>query len=951
MRIFPVFARSSFTSARSELSTQSDSGIDAAQTARNVEILDAIGRAKAFGLCLRRIWAISASLQGRENSLPGLIPAVGMFSVPSHSRQHHEHEQCTFDFCEHSRVDFTSVAQHHEECEKQCTKYVFPLELLGTRVDRDGFTAWKLISASLDDSPSLLNSTQPYMAISHVWADGTGAGIEGPGKVNKCLYEFFCGIAREFQCEGCWWDAISIPRDDEARIKALSVMHNNYASARITLVHDLYLREWEWVNAEAACFAIAMSPWYSRGWTALELAKSRKVKILFKARNDRYLVKDLDVDILAEVPQSSPHHGTAEAIRKLRSARIQSFGDLLTILGLRDTSRPRDIPIISGLLAGVDVSGRLSQQEIYQRILRKLGKIAQGHLFHNSATMSAPGFSWCPTNILDMPMAEPTSELLQVLENGDLEGTWNAYAISSIKPVDFLWHSTHPLMHASLQSTLHSESKLKHVFLTEIGEPGYRALLVQLMSNEEETTKVFRARFIGPVYFQSALGSNKSNRGQEIKVRIGNTERMQELNDAWKYICDTIRKGNSLEDTANADGGAHPEDSKGATRSTPEEDDTLGVGQQGLEALLYLTGDAKLTSQLLFQKPALSNDTSPKSAQDEMSMFFVDNQNLPTSLKPTPSFLFGNEDIIPHVKQWLLSPESEVETGRMMLLVLDENDVKIKLEPDDFHQHPLSLLGKALELVMERGKQVETSSLVTLLLDHGAPYIPNAKGEMPLHLAVENNNIQVVQALLTNERNPADPKADNVYMQSAIHLAAKDGHLKIVELLVEKMSGESLDAPDKIGQTALIMAAENGGDEIAELLLRSGASPNVRDYTGHIALHYAAKKGYHRIVQALLKHSDENHKRQTEPESSQPVTDSDDGKNKMKKQPWPDILNTEEQTALHLAAQSGQTEVVNILLDNRANPFAKDSKGHSVLLLAAKNGHTETVERSSNPLF
>lgn len=988
----PVFFRAP---VRRDSSIRSDLSIDTARTAGDVEILDAVRRAKAFRLCLRRIWAVSASLPGRENSLPSLIPAPGMFSVPSHDRQHHEHEQCTFDFCEHSRVDFTSMAQHHEGCEGDCGNYAFPLDQLIDRVERGKFTAWKLVSVSLDDPPSLLDSTHPYMAISHVWADGTGAGIWGPGKVNKCLYEFFCDIAREFQCDGCWWDTISIPRDDETRSKALNSMHNNYAAARITLVHDLYLREWEWVDAETACFAVVMSPWYSRGWTALELAKSHKVKILFKARNDRYLIKDLDVDILAEVPLSSPHHATAEAIRKLRSARIQSFGDLLSILGPRDTSKPRDIPIISGLLGGVDVSGGLSQQEIYQRILRKLGKVAQGHLFHNSATMSAPGFSWCPTNILDMPMAEPKSALLELRENGDLEGTWGAYAINSVKPIDFIWQSTHPLTHASLKSALNGESREKHVLLAEIGPPSCRALLVRLMRSEEETTKVFCCRFVGPVYFRSALRSNKDNQCQEIKVRIGSTERMQEIDEeAWEYICDTIKElkatdeADSPEDTATTGRDAKHESSDGVTRTTLEEDDPLSVGSQDWKALLYLEKDMK-ASQLLFDESRRflsSKDTSAK-PPDEMAMFFVNNQNSPNSATSIQAFFYGNEGIIQNVKEWLISQESNIETGRMMLLLLDEN-VKIKLDSDEFPARHPRLGGKALQLAIEKGKQGEFESLVTLLLDHGAPHIPNTDGQMPIHLAVANDNVEVVQRLLTNETNPADPDAENADRQNAIHLAAKKDHQGIAKLLVGKMESESLDAQDKMGQTALIMAAEKGRYEIAQFLLGRGASANVRDFTGHIALHCAARKGNHKIVLALLKHAvTESQKNEKGPESSQPVVADDDGKSEAKKpheepngqsgdkpdrecddkldgegddklfggtdakdlrlergkKAKPDIPNTEEQTALHLAAQNGETIVVDILLNYGANPSAVDSKQRTVLLLAAENGKAETV--------
>ena len=63
--------------------------------------------------------------------------------------------------------------------------------------------------------------------------------------------------------------------------KAVVYIWRNYEDVRITLVHDCFLRNWEWVNLEVARFAIIISLWFSRGWTSLELAKSRKAKVLF----------------------------------------------------------------------------------------------------------------------------------------------------------------------------------------------------------------------------------------------------------------------------------------------------------------------------------------------------------------------------------------------------------------------------------------------------------------------------------------------------------------------------------------------------------------------------------------------------------------------------------------------------------------------------------------------
>lgn len=162
-----------------------------------------------FKLCPNRVWAVVRSYQQRENSLPQLIkslrknePMVG----------HKNHDQCGFDFCEHSRRDFTAVAQRHES--KSCAdypckrlRYQFPMDVLEDATKAGKLTAWKL------DGKSMIDPPQPFMAISHVWSDGTGTGAWKQGEVNECLYNYFRGIAKRFQCEGIWWDTICIPKD------------------------------------------------------------------------------------------------------------------------------------------------------------------------------------------------------------------------------------------------------------------------------------------------------------------------------------------------------------------------------------------------------------------------------------------------------------------------------------------------------------------------------------------------------------------------------------------------------------------------------------------------------------------------------------------------------------------------------------------------------------------
>jgi hypothetical protein len=92
-----------------------------------------------------------------------------------------------------------------------------------------------------------------------------------------------------------------------------------------------------------------------------------KRKVMFKGP----LIKNLDEDILAKDDTSRRHQIAIKAIANLRNKKITEINELLAVLGPRHTSWPRDIAIISGLLVGVEIPANASQQDIYQRTLRK----------------------------------------------------------------------------------------------------------------------------------------------------------------------------------------------------------------------------------------------------------------------------------------------------------------------------------------------------------------------------------------------------------------------------------------------------------------------------------------------------------------------------------------------------------------------------------------------------
>jgi len=144
-----------------------------AQSVSPTKIVEAVERAtRDFKLCPNCVWAVAGSLPQREQNLPLLIPPTERIKQVMH---HKVHEQCTFDFCEYSRLDFTSVAQRHES--SSCANYpcgrhqdLFPTTILEAAVNAGHPTAWKL------DGKSMIEPPQRFMAISHVWSDGTGTG-------------------------------------------------------------------------------------------------------------------------------------------------------------------------------------------------------------------------------------------------------------------------------------------------------------------------------------------------------------------------------------------------------------------------------------------------------------------------------------------------------------------------------------------------------------------------------------------------------------------------------------------------------------------------------------------------------------------------------------------------------------------------------------------------------
>lgn len=124
--------------------------------------------------------------------------------------------------------------------------------------------------------------------------------------------------------------------------------------------------------------------------------------------------------------------------------------------------------------------------------------------------------------------------------------------------------------------------------------------------------------------------------------------------------------------------------------------------------------------------------------------------------------------------------------------------------------------------------------------------------------------------------------------------------------------GAEADTADPSGMTLLMMAAFNGQLDMVELLLKSGARVDLRNRQGDSALVLAALKGHLPVVERLVKAGA--------------------------------TLDQKGWTALHYASFEGRTDVVNYLVRRGVNIDALAPNDSTALMLAARNGHMETVK-------
>ena len=214
----------------------------------------------------------------------------------------------------------------------------------------------------------------------------------------------------------------------------------------------------------------------------------------------------------------------------------------------------------------------------------------------------------------------------------------------------------------------------------------------------------------------------------------------------------------------------------------------------------------------------------------------------------------------------------------------------------------------------------------------------------PVFIACRNGNANVVLSFLesglsVNIKDESHP--------SLISTAIGGGFLEIVAILIqhELKVNEQIN---RFGETPLMRAIGEYQNEIAILLLDSGADPNLADQNGFRPLMAASAGGNIEMTELLIcRGADQNQISDSGRSSFLWAVAS----NQVIAIDWwlvngADLeqKDTNGNTALISAAKGGRLASAQLLLEHGADIHAKDNRGKTAVDWAKENGHEKIVE-------
>ncbi|XP_060576349.1 transient receptor potential cation channel subfamily A member 1-like [Ruditapes philippinarum] len=208
---------------------------------------------------------------------------------------------------------------------------------------------------------------------------------------------------------------------------------------------------------------------------------------------------------------------------------------------------------------------------------------------------------------------------------------------------------------------------------------------------------------------------------------------------------------------------------------------------------------------------------------------------------------------------------------------------------------------------------------------------PNAAGPYdmyPLHLAAKYNSIEAAKYLLDHGANIM---CRDCKQKTPLHHAARKGHLGMVEMLLFT-EGCTIDCRDEDRLTPLHEACQLKQSHVAKYLIDHGADTDARDISDSTPLLFAAAEGLTDIIHVILDKDIFSDKAQK-------------WKGNAGKDAMMNHVDNEGTSALHLAVQNYQMEVIDLLIENGAEINMQNNTNYTPLHMAVIGGQINIVNQ------
>eukprot|EP00668_Euglena_longa_P001130 GGOE01001348.1.p1 GENE.GGOE01001348.1~~GGOE01001348.1.p1 ORF type:complete len:602 (+),score=149.54 GGOE01001348.1:92-1897(+) len=261
------------------------------------------------------------------------------------------------------------------------------------------------------------------------------------------------------------------------------------------------------------------------------------------------------------------------------------------------------------------------------------------------------------------------------------------------------------------------------------------------------------------------------------------------------------------------------------------------------------------------------------------------------------------------------------DLGALLAVVCHEGNVGYAeklLMADAPVNHRTSSGAAPLHLCCQAGH----ADVCKLLLQHKADVdLLMDPGMSSLYIAALNGKLDCVQLLLDAKASLQTSAEDEC---SPLHAACQEGHNIIVDLLLVAANATSNDVASTSvwlhgpgGRSALVTACENGWTDIVRTLLMSGwPLEGAISSSGYPPLYVAAMNGHRELVELLIQHKADVNE-----------------------------VCCDQSHALLAASQEGHIECVELLVAARADlNLPRDTDGATALYVASESNHLHVVQ-------